>query len=111
MTKLLGDGFMLVYPEPRLAVAAGRRIIRAMRSTDQPGIHASVHHGPALPREGDYFGNAVNLAARLLALAERDELLASTPVVEQCPEFEWEHCGSERMRGLSDEVRVFRLRS
>jgi adenylate cyclase len=111
LTKLLGDGFMIVYPDPAPAVRAGQRIIAAMRSPGQPGVHASIHHGPALPREGDYFGSAVNLAARLLTLAERDELLATTPVVERCPEFEWEHCGSERMRGLSDEVQVFRLRA
>jgi adenylate cyclase len=110
LTKLLGDGFMVVYPEPAPAVEAGRRIIQKMRASDEPGIHASVHHGPALPREGDYFGNAVNLAARLLALAERDELLATTPVVERCPQFHWEHCGSERFRGLSDEVQVYRLK-
>ncbi len=111
LTKLLGDGFMVVYPEPAPAVRAGRRIIDTMRSPHQPGIHASIHHGPAVPREGDYFGAAVNLAARLLTLAERDELLATAPVVERCRELDWEHCGSERMRGLSDEVQVFRLRS
>lgn len=110
LTKLLGDGFMLVYPEPLPAVRAASRIIKAMRAPGQPGVHASVHHGPAVPREGDYFGTAVNLAARLLVLAERDELLATTPVVERCHELEWEHCGSERVRGFSGEVRVFRLR-
>lgn len=110
LTKLLGDGFMIVYPEPSPAVRAARRIIAAMQLGDQPGVHASIHHGPALRREGDYFGAAVNLAARLLALAERDELLATSPVVEHCGDLEWEHCGSERMRGLSDEVQVFRLR-
>lgn len=109
LTKLLGDGFMLVYPEPVSAVQAGRRIIERMRSPGQPGIHASVHHGPAVPREGDYFGTAVNLAARLLARAERDELLATTPVIERCSQFHWEHCGSERMRGFSDPVEIYRL--
>jgi len=110
LTKLLGDGFMLVYHEPAAAVEAARRIMAAMRAPQQPGIHASIHHGPAIPREGDYFGGAVNLAARLLVLAECDELLATDPVVRQCPQFEWEHCGSERVRGVSDEVEVFRLR-
>jgi adenylate cyclase len=110
LTKLLGDGFMLVYPEPAAAVEAGRRIIDRMRAPGQPGIHASVHHGPAVPREGDYFGTAVNLAARLLALAERDELLATTPVVDRCRQFHWEHCGSEQVRGFSDEVQIYRLR-
>lgn len=110
LTKLLGDGFMLIYREPAAAVAAGKRIIEEMSSAGEPGVHASVHHGPAVPREGDYFGQAVNLAARLLVLAERDELLATTPVVERSPDFEWEHCGSERVRGFSDEVQVYRLR-
>jgi adenylate cyclase len=110
LTKLLGDGFMLVYPEPLPAVEAARRIMDAMRQPDTPAIHASVHHGPAVMREGDYFGSAVNLAARLLALAERDELLGTAPVVERSPEFEWEHCGSERVRGVSDEVDVYRLK-
>jgi adenylate cyclase len=110
LTKLLGDGFMVVYPDPAPAVEAGRRIIQRMREPDQPGIHASVHHGPAVPREGDYFGTAVNLAARLLTLAECDELLATTPVVERSREFHWEPCGTERFRGFSDEVQVYRLR-
>jgi adenylate cyclase len=110
LTKLLGDGFMVVYPEPAPAVRAAQRIIAAMRSPGQPGVHASLHHGHAVPREGDYFGAAVNLAARLLTLAERDELLVTGPVVDRCPEFQWEHCGSERMRGVSAEVPVFRLR-
>lgn len=109
LTKLLGDGFMVVYHEPAAAVRAGMRIIREMRSVARLGVHASVHHGPAVPREGDYFGQAVNLAARLLALAERDELLATAPVVERCPEFDWEHSGSERVRGFSDVVQVYKL--
>ena len=110
LTKLLGDGFMVVYPEPAPAVHAATRIMDAMGSPEQPGVHASLHHGRAAPREGDYFGSAVNLAARLLALAERDELLATAPVVEQCPGHEWEHFGTERVRGVSGNVQVFRLK-
>jgi adenylate cyclase len=110
LTKLLGDGFMLVYPEPAPAVEAANRIMAAMRAPERPAIHASIHHGRAVLREGDYFGSAVNLAARLLSLAEGDELLATASVVEGCPDFDWEHCGAERVRGVSDEVEVFRLR-
>lgn len=85
LTKWLGDGFMLVYPGPGLAVAAGVRIIDCMRARDGPGVHASVHHGHAIPREDDYLGSVINLKARLLAVAGRDELVATRPVVERCP--------------------------
>jgi adenylate cyclase len=109
LTKLLGDGFMCVYPTPELAVAAGARVIDAMREPGLPGVHASVHHGLAIPREGDYFGSAVNLTARLLGEAGRDELVATSDVVERCPDREWRPAGSLRLRGVSREVEVFKL--
>jgi adenylate cyclase len=110
LTKLLGDGFMCAYPEPRLAVQAGARIIDTMREPGLPGVHASVHHGLAIPREGDYFGSAVNLTARLLREAGRDELVATRTVVEQCPELDWEHTCVAQFRGIEAEVEVFTLR-
>ncbi len=109
LTKLLGDGFMCSYARPQLAVQAGARIIDAMRGPDHPGVHASVHHGLAIPREGDYFGAAVNLTARLLVQADRDELVATRIVVEQCTEHRWERAGTLQIRGISHEVEVFRL--
>jgi class 3 adenylate cyclase len=113
LTKLLGDGFMCSYPNPALAVAAGARIIDAMAAPggpDVPGVHASVHHGLAIPREGDYFGASVNLTARLLAFADRDQLVATRSVLEHCSNLEWERAGTLRIRGISDEVEVFRLK-
>ena len=110
LTKLLGDGFMCSYANPQLAVEAGARIIDAMRGPEHPGVHASVHHGLAIPREGDYFGAAVNLTARLLGLADREELVATRQVVELCSGFRWDLAGTLRIRGISHEVEVFRLR-
>lgn len=110
LSKLLGDGFMLVYPEPAAAVQATTRIMAAMRSADRPAIHASLHHGAAAPWQGDYFGTAVNVAARLLAFADQDELLATAPVVELCSGFTWDSVGPQRMRGVSEAIEVFKLR-
>ncbi len=109
LTKLLGDGFMCVYPSPDHAVDAGARIIDAVRAQGQPSVHASVHHGLAIPREGDYFGAAVNLSARLLSEAGRDELVATREVVERCTGRDWRPAGSLRVRGISREVELFKL--
>ncbi len=110
LTKLLGDGFMCAYPTPQLAVDAGARIIAEMAAVrGDPGVHASVHHGLAIPREGDYFGAAVNLTARLLVQADRDELVATRIVVDRCSDHAWERAGALQIRGISHEVEVFRL--
>lgn len=112
LVKTLGDGAMLVYDEPADAVAAGRRVVAAMRAPGLPGVHASVHRGVAIARSGDYFGGAVNLAARLLAVAGRDELLATEPVVNRCRgTFAWKPAGEHALRGVATPVAVYRLAS
>jgi adenylate cyclase len=112
LLKALGDGYMLSYPEPAGAVEACIRIIGRMRSTDTAGVHASVHSGVALYREGDYFGQMVNLAARLLDLAGSDELIASEAVVRMTQgRFDWEHRGDHLIRGVSEPVPAYGLRN
>ena len=83
--KRLGDGYMLAYPEPGEAVAAALRIGASASEAEEVGIHAGVHHGVAVFRDGDYFGRAVNLAARLLAAAPNGEVLASRDVAMTPP--------------------------
>jgi adenylate cyclase len=110
VVKALGDGFMLCYHEPRAAVADCVGIIERMRGGGAPGVHASVHHGVVLYREGDYYGQAVNLTARLLGLAGRDELLASEAVVRATEgHFDWEPRGSHSIRGFAEPIEVYRL--
>ncbi len=112
VVKALGDGYMLSFPNPGDAVAACLRTIERMHGDDSAlGVHASVHHGVALYRDGDYFGRTVNLAARLLGLAGKDELVAGEAVVSATErEFDWQPGGLHRLRGVSEPVEISRLR-
>jgi adenylate cyclase len=109
--KTLGDGVMLCYSEAPAAVAAARRIMSAMRADAPPSVHASVHRGTAILREGDYFGSAVNVAARLLDTAAEHELVGTQPIADACgAEFEWEPRGPVQVRGVAQPLETFRLR-
>ena len=108
LMKSLGDGVMLAYGDAPPAVAAGTRIIERVRSTTPLSVHASVHVGTAIARDGDYFGGAVNLTA-LLGAAGRDELVATRPVVERTADSQtWESLGQREIRGVSEPPEVFR---
>jgi adenylate cyclase len=107
--KRLGDGYMLAYPDPREAVAAALRIGASMREIEGVGMHAGLHHGVAVFREGDYFGRGVNLAARLLAAAREGEVLASEGVAMSCPEQAWIGRGATRLRGFAEPLEVYAL--
>jgi class 3 adenylate cyclase len=108
--KSLGDGAMLAYSNPVDAVSAGARVIAAMRSGGPPAVHAAVHRGTAVARSGDYFGGPVNLAARLLAFADGDELLATAGVVDACDTaFDWMLAGERKLRGFTAPLTVYKL--
>ena len=110
-TKGLGDGYMLVYADVPTALDVGRRIVAAMQDPDLPAVHASAHQGTAISREGDYFGGAVNLAARLLDAAAGNELVATAATAAADPGGgEWESAGSVRVRGVKGPVDVVRQR-
>ncbi len=111
VVKGLGDGAMLVYPEAGEAVAAWKRFRLAMEDPGALALHGSIHQGVVVGREGDYFGGAVNLAARLLALAGSGELLGTRAAVERAGEAgDWTALGRRRLRGLNAEVEVYRLK-
>jgi adenylate cyclase len=47
------------------------------------GVRVGLHHGPVVEREGDIFGDTVNLAARLTELASRGQIITSQESVER----------------------------
>ncbi len=109
VVKALGDGYLLAFPGPSAAVAAALRIAAAMREQPEVAVHAGVHHGVAVHRDGDYFGRAVNLAARLVAAAPGGELLATEDVATGTPEYAWRHRGSQTLRGFEDPLEIYAL--
>ncbi len=109
VVKGMGDGAMLVYPDVAPAVAAWRRFVTGMRQEGGPALHGSLHYGTVVRREGDYYGIAVNLAARLLSLAGRDQLVASGAAATRASGEQWIDLGGRRLRGIRDRVQVVRL--
>jgi class 3 adenylate cyclase len=88
VVKFLGDAVMWVSPKPeRLAKAALDLVDHPRAREEGLQIRAGLGFGPILALSGDYFGNAVNLAARLVAAAAPGQILASEEVYEQLPQW------------------------
>jgi class 3 adenylate cyclase len=67
--------------------------------------------GPAIPREGDYYGPLVNLLSRLTKTGGPGELVATESVAAELPPERWSVHELEPvdLRGLRDPVRAFRV--
>jgi class 3 adenylate cyclase len=76
--KSMGDGVMLWVPDAGQAVAlAARAVAEVGTRSDLLPVRVGVHTGQAVMSEGDWFGRAVNLAARLAREARPNEALVS----------------------------------
>jgi adenylate cyclase len=109
--KTIGDAVMLSIPDPADAILLGLRITHElMRSHGAPAVRVGLHHGSAIEREGDYFGAAVNLAARVSAEASGGEVLVTGHTAALAPALAgvlYEPRGRRVLRNVRDPVELF----
>jgi class 3 adenylate cyclase/pimeloyl-ACP methyl ester carboxylesterase len=74
-----GDGFFASFDGPARAIRCARAIVEEMNQLQMP-IRAGIHTGECEIANGKVAGIAVNIGARIAALAQPDEVLVSQTV-------------------------------
>ena len=109
VVKTLGDAVMARIGDPAEAAASGLRIVaRALVSPGDPPVRVGVHCGPAVECMGDFFGTAVNVAARVAALAAPGEVLVTDAVAAPAQRrgLVIEDRGERALRNVATPVRL-----
>lgn len=93
IVKTIGDAIMATFPAPEQALTAALRMRDAMadlnrrHGKDDLILKIGLHEGPCLAvtlnDQQDYFGQTVNIAARIQGLANADTIFVSAPVGER----------------------------
>ena len=116
VVKTTGDGFHAVFANPSDAVDAtiGAQLALAGESWADTGalrVRMGIHSGQAELREGDYYGTAVNRAARLMSVAHGGQVVVSLATGELVRDgaVELVSLGEHRLRGLADAERVYQV--
>jgi len=110
--KTLGDGVLATFSAASQAIDAALRFERAADGA-QLQLHVGIHAGDVIREEGNVFGGAVNIAARISALSEPGEVLVSATVRELARTsagVEFEDRGEQQMKGVGEPVRVYAVR-
>jgi adenylate cyclase len=109
--KTIGDAVMVRHdlpgPAVELGLAAAHEVIAGHGF---PAVRVGMHHGPAIAREGDWFGATVNLAARVAAMAAGGEVLLTGTVREGAGELEgveFQSRGEQRIRNVASPIPLF----
>ena len=107
VVKTIGDEVMIVGADPGGLVEwaiAFQRMVADRRPLPRIGIH----YGPALYRDGDYYGRSVNQASRVVARAAGGEVIVTREVIEAAgSHLEFERIGEVRLKGFSDTTELF----
>lgn len=126
VVKTIGDAVMATFPAPHRAVSAALRMRDSMRQlnarqgAEELILKIGIHEGPCLAvnlnDRQDYFGQTVNIASRVQALATEDSIFATQAVVRDA---ESARLLSSRgvearpqaltLRGVADRMPVFAM--
>ena len=108
LIKTIGDEIMCVFPnadQGALAASEMQSLISAHPPAGYPvSIHAALHYGQVLVEDDDVFGDTVNAAAYLTAVAGAEQILITeateaclSPALKRCvrPVFHGGICGAQ----------------
>jgi class 3 adenylate cyclase len=115
VVKNQGDGFMLAFPSARRALSCAQAIERTIAERFRaPGspirVRIGVHVGEMVREADDFFGHAVNYAARIASSASGGEIVVSSLVHEllaQTGEFEFGEPRTVELKGIHGSQRVY----
>ena len=110
-----GDGFAVAFQRADHAVTAAADAQRSLRTAAWPGdqplaVRMGAHSGDTVEREGDYFGPAVNRAARVMDAANGSQFVVTSvtdALVSGYPDgLVRRPLGAHRFKGLDSELEV-----
>jgi class 3 adenylate cyclase len=121
IVKVMGDGALIEFASAINAVTAALQLQRRMAEANAhlPQSHRivlriGINLGEVIGEGQDIYGDCVNVAARLEALAEPGAICISAKVHEEVAgklECAFEDIGEQAVKNISRKVRAYRLRA
>jgi adenylate cyclase len=110
VVKFIGDEVMWVSSTPELLAKAALDLVEHPRAREAGlQVRAGLGFGMVLHMGGDYFGNTVNLAARLVAAAEPGQILATAAVRDELAEWPAIPLDPLTLKGFEEPVMAYDL--
>jgi class 3 adenylate cyclase/pimeloyl-ACP methyl ester carboxylesterase len=110
--KTLGDGILATFAAASQAIAAALSFEEAASRVGLE-LHVGLHAGDVIREQDNVFGGAVNIAARISALAAAGEVLVSDVVralARTSAGVAFEDRGEHALKGVADAQRVYAVR-
>jgi len=109
----VGDEMVIVANTAEdLAYAATFLFEYAHEENEFLPLHAGLHFGPIVKKDGDYFGSTINTTSRIVSVAEKGQIVCSADFLNQLPQghpFIVLGKGMHRFKNLLKPVELFQM--
>lgn len=118
LIKTIGDAFLLSFASPTNAVLCSVMMQEKLKDFNATVVEAekieiriAMNTGEVIMRDGDVYGEPVNVAARIESLTEANEVWfsESTYLAMNRQEVPTSLIGEYRLKGIPEAVRVYRV--
>jgi len=113
--KTIGAEIMSVFSSAREAAATAidmQQSVRGASVAGSLGVCVGIHYGPVITQDTDVFGDAVNVAARVVSHAKPAQILLTKDTVHELPvevEPNVRFVGNTQVKGKREPVDLFEL--
>src|ERR1700730_6073914 len=118
IVKKIGDGVLCTFPTAADAAQAAAEMHRSVRQAltmthfdiKSLDVRVGFHSGPVIFRRADIFGDAVNVAARMVALAKPGQTIIAKQMVRALPKgTSVRFIGSTEVKGKTELFDLFEV--
>ncbi len=110
--KELGDGILASFSTMSDAVAAAIKIQQACNASKEFRLRIGIHLGEVIFENDDVFGDGVNIASRIQAIAQPGSIFISETVYKSISnkrEFNTKFFTEQKLKNVKDPVRIYQV--
>ena len=110
--KEMGDGVLISFPSAVKAVTCSLEIQRILAHNSDLTLRIGIHIGDIIKKDGDVFGDGVNIASRLEPLAEPGGICVSERVhedIQNKPDISTAFQEEQLLKGIDKPIKVYSI--
>ena len=108
--KEMGDGLLLTFPTVSAAVDCTIQIQTTVKDIESLNLRIGIHEGEITEKNGDIFGDDVNVASRIEPFSAPGGISISGKVqqnISSLPQYKTKYLGQPNFKGVSQKVDVY----